>query len=151
MGSDGRRGRVVCELSSCRNGTRKLRLLWLERSGGCPSLCPDTRNTRLAPSKPARMAHSQIGANSMLLASGMSAQDCVKKARGETVCGNGRSAAAVHPNTGRGTAAHKNSNGVTTTQTTNGGKAKTKNGMGVAQGPNGKTCAKGKYEEGCTK
>jgi hypothetical protein len=35
----------------------------LERSGGCPSLCPDTRSTRLAPSKPARMAHSQIGAN----------------------------------------------------------------------------------------
>jgi hypothetical protein len=87
----------------------------------------------------------------MLLASGMSAQDCVKNARGETVCGNGRTAAAVNPNTGKGAAAHKNSNGVTTTQTTNGGKAKTKNGMGVAQGPNGKTCAKGKYEEGWTK
>ena len=87
----------------------------------------------------------------LLLASGMSAQDCVKNARGETVCGNGRTAAAVNPNTGKGAAAHKNSNGVTTTQTTSGGKAKTKNGMGVAQGPNGKTCAKGKYEEGCTK
>jgi hypothetical protein len=87
----------------------------------------------------------------LVLASSMSAQDCVKNARGETVCGNGRSAAAVNPNTGRGAAAHKNSNGVTTTQTTNGGKAKTKNGMGVAQAPNGKTCAKGKYEEGCTK
>ena len=75
----------------------------------------------------------------------------LRNARGETVCGNGRSAAAVNPNTGRGAAAHKNSNGVTTTQTTGGGKAKTKNGMGVAQAPNGKTCAKGKYEEGCTK
>ena len=87
----------------------------------------------------------------MFVASSLSAQDCVKNARGETVCGNGRTAAAVNPNTGRGAATHKNSNGVTTTQTTSGGKAKTKNGMGVAQGPNGKTCAKGKYEAGCTK
>jgi hypothetical protein len=87
----------------------------------------------------------------MFFASSLFGQDCVKNARGETVCGNGRSAAAVNPNTGRCAAAHKNSNGVTTTQTTSGGKAKTKNGMGVAQGPNGKTCAKGKYEEGCTK
>ncbi|MGC2765545.1 MAG: hypothetical protein WB607_08560 [Candidatus Acidiferrum sp.] len=87
----------------------------------------------------------------IFFASSLFGQDCVKNARGETVCGNGRTAAAVNPNTGRGAAAHKNSNGVTTTQTTSGGKAKTKNGMGVAQGPNGKTCAKGKYEEGCTK
>jgi len=41
--------------------------------------------------------------------------------------------------------------GVTTTQTTNGGRAKTKNGMGVAQGPGGTTCVKGKYEHGCKK
>jgi hypothetical protein len=38
--------------------------------------------------------------------------------------------------------AQKNQNGVTTTQTSQGGKAKTKNGMGVAEGPNGTTCAK---------
>jgi hypothetical protein len=68
----------------------------------------------------------------MFLASSLFGQDCVKNARGETVCGNGRSAAAYNPNTGRGAAAHKNSNGVTTTQTASGGKAKTKNGMGVA-------------------
>jgi hypothetical protein len=37
-----------------------------------------------------------------------------------------------------------------TVRTTSGGKAKTKNGVGVAQGPN-KTCAKGKYQQGCTK
>jgi len=87
----------------------------------------------------------------MFLASSLFGQDCVKNARGETVCGNGRTAAAGNPNTGRGAAAHTNSNGVTTTQTASGGKAKTKNGRGVAQGPNGKTCAKGKYEAGCTK
>jgi hypothetical protein len=87
----------------------------------------------------------------MFLASSLFGQDCVKNARGETVCGNGRTAAAANPNTRRDAAAHKNSNGVTTTQTNSGGKAKTKNGMRVAQGPNGKTCAKGKHEEGCTK
>ena len=87
----------------------------------------------------------------LFLNSSLLGQDCVKNARGETVCGNGKTAAAANPNTGRGAVAQKNSNGVTTTQTTSGGKAKTKNGMGVAQGPNGKTCAKGKYQEGCTK
>ncbi len=87
----------------------------------------------------------------MFLASGLFAEDCVKNARGETVCGNGQSAAAVNPNTGKAAAAHKNQNGVTTTQTTTGGRAKTKNGMGVAQGPNGTTCAKGENHQGCKK
>ena len=86
----------------------------------------------------------------MFLASSLFGQNCVKNARGETVCGNGNSAAAYNPNTGKAAVAQKNSNGVTTTQTSNGGKAKTKNGMGVVQGPNGKDCAKGKYHEGCT-
>jgi len=87
----------------------------------------------------------------LFLTSSLLGQDCVKNARGETVCGNGKTAAAANPNTGRGAVAQKNSNGVTTTQTASGGRAKTKNGTGVAQGPNGKTCAKGKYEAGCTK
>ena len=76
--------------------------------------------------------------------------NCVKNARGETVCSGGNSAAAYNPNTGKGATANKNSNGVTTTQTTNGGKAKTKNGYGVTQGPGGTTCAKGKNNAGCT-
>jgi hypothetical protein len=79
---------------------------------------------------------------SMLFASSMFAQeDCVKNLRGETVCKNGQTAAAVNPNTGNAAVAHKNANGVTTTQTTNGGRAKTRNGSGVAQGPNGTTAA----------
>ncbi len=87
----------------------------------------------------------------VLLASSMFAQqDCVKNTRGETVCGNGKNAAAYNSNTGKAAAAQKNSNGVTTTQTSTGGKAKTKNGMGVAQGPGGTDCAKGKNHEGCT-
>jgi len=40
---------------------------------------------------------------------------------------------------------------VTTTQTSRGGVAKTKNGMGVVQGPNGTTCARGANTQGCKK
>jgi hypothetical protein len=87
----------------------------------------------------------------VLFASSMFAQqDCVKNARGETVCGNGKSASAYNPNTDKAAAAQKNSNGVTTAQTSTGGKAKTKNGMGVTQGPGGADCVKGKNHEGCT-
>ena len=75
----------------------------------------------------------------------------VKTTNGATVAQGPNSAAAVNSRTGNAAVAHTNSNGVTTTQTTNGGKAKTKNGMGVAQGPGGTTCAKGKYEQGCKK
>jgi len=87
----------------------------------------------------------------LFFASSLFAGDCVKNLRGETVCSNGQTAAAVNPNTGNAAVAQKNQNGVTTTQTTKGGEAKTKNGKGVAQGPNGTTCAKGKYNQGCKK
>jgi hypothetical protein len=87
----------------------------------------------------------------MLFASGFLAAECVKNARGKTVCSDGQTAAAANPNTGNAAVAHKNQNGVTTTQTSKGGEAKTKNGRGVAQGPNGTTCAKGSNNQGCTK
>ena len=117
----------------------------------------------------------------MFLASAVFAADCVTNLRGKTVCSNGEKAVAVNPNTGTVTTAQKNSNGVTTaqsstgtkaaynpntgnaavaqknqngvttTQTARGGEAKTKNGMGVVEGPNGTTCAKGKYNQGCKK
>jgi hypothetical protein len=117
----------------------------------------------------------------MLVASAASAADCVTNARGKTVCSNGDKAVAVNPNTGTVTTAQKypggvntvqnsngtkaavnprtgnatvaqtNQNGVTTTKTARGGEAKTKNGMGVAEGPNGTVCAKGKNNQGCTK
>jgi hypothetical protein len=76
-------------------------------------------------------------------------QNCVTNARGKVVCSDGKTAAAVNPNTGKAAVAQKNQNGVTTTQTNTGGKAKTKNGMGVAKGPGGETCAKGKNNQGC--
>jgi hypothetical protein len=87
----------------------------------------------------------------MSLASSLFAQDCVKNARGETVCGNGKTAAAANPNTGKAAVSQRNSNGVATTKTSTGGEAKTKNGKGVAQGPDGTICAKGKNNQGCKK
>ena len=64
------------------------------------------------------------------------AGNCVKNARGQTVCANGKTAVAVNPNTGNAAVAHKNPNGATTTQTTNGGTVKSANGVAAAQGPN---------------
>jgi hypothetical protein len=85
----------------------------------------------------------------MFLSSTLLAEDCVKNTRGKIVCSGGQTAAAVNPNTGKAAVAQKNQNGVTTTQTNTGGKAKTKNGMGVATGPGGTTCVKGKNNQGC--
>ncbi len=73
----------------------------------------------------------------LFLASSLFAGDCVKNRRGETICSNGKTAVAVNPNTGNAAVAHKNPNGVTTTQTSHGGTAKSTNGVAVAQGPNG--------------
>jgi hypothetical protein len=87
---------------------------------------------------------------SICLASGLSAQtNYVKNERGKTVCSDSTTAAAVNPNTGKVAVARKNQNGVTTTQTSTGGTAKTKNGTGVAQGPDGTTCAKTTNNAAC--
>ena len=77
----------------------------------------------------------------MFLASSLLAQDCVTNLRGQKVCKNGNTAVAVNPNTGNAAVAHKNSNGVTTTQTSYGGEAKSKDGVGVAEGANGTKAA----------
>jgi len=87
----------------------------------------------------------------LLFASGLFAGDCVKNRRGQTVCDNGTTAAKANPNTGNAAVAQKNSNGVTTTRTSNGGEVKSKNGKGVAQGPGGTTCVKTANNQGCTK
>src|ERR1017187_8773125 len=49
--------------------------------------------------------------------------DLKRLAASVTVCSNGQTAAAVNPHTGNAAVAQKNSNGVTTTQTSNGGRA----------------------------
>jgi hypothetical protein len=107
--------------------------------------------------------------------------DCVTNRVGKQVCSNGQSAVAINPTTGKVTTAQKtasgvttaqtntgakaaynphtgnaavqqtNQNGVKTTSTRAGGQAKTKNGVGVATGPNGTTCAKGVNNQGCKK
>ena len=74
---------------------------------------------------------------------------CVKNAAGKVVCGNGSDAAHYNPNTGKAVKAETNSNGVTTTQSSRGGEAKTKNGKGVYQAPNGTTCVKTRNNQGC--
>jgi len=77
------------------------------------------------------------------------ASDCVKNARGHTVCNNGQEAVGRNPNTGTAFKSEKNEAGVTTTQTNRGGEAKTKNGKGVYKAPGGKTCVKGATAQGC--
>ncbi|ANB72375.1 hypothetical protein [Paraburkholderia phytofirmans] len=75
--------------------------------------------------------------------------NCATNARGETVCGNGQTAGGYNPNTGNAWKAQKNQNGVTTTQTSKGGEAKTKNGKGVYKSPSGKTCYRSANSQGC--
>jgi hypothetical protein len=117
----------------------------------------------------------------VVFASGAFAADCITNVRGKVICANGEQAVAVNPNTGTVTTAQKypngattvqnsngqkaaynpntgnaavsqkNANGVTTTRTSRGGEAKTKNGMGVGEGPNVTTCAKGVNNAGCKK
>jgi len=85
----------------------------------------------------------------LFFTSGVFAQ-CTTNLRGQTVCSNGQGdAASYNPNTGTAHTATTNQNGVTTTHGSNGEQAKTKNGMGVAEGPNGKTCVKTRNRQGC--
>src|SRR6266849_9561875 len=74
---------------------------------------------------------------------------CRTTPSGRTVCSNGQNAAAYNPKTGAALKSEKNQNGVTTTQSSKGGQAKTKNGMGVYKAPNGATCVKTKNSKGC--
>jgi hypothetical protein len=57
--------------------------------------------------------------------------------------------AAYNPHTGNAATQQTNQNGVKDTKTSAGGQAKTKNGMGVAEAPNGTKCARGANHEGC--
>jgi hypothetical protein len=74
---------------------------------------------------------------------------CVTNMRGRVVCGNGEEAGGYNARTGNAWKSEKNQNGVTTTQTSAGGMAKTKNGKGVYQSPNGKNCYKTAHSHGC--
>jgi len=84
----------------------------------------------------------------LVFASGAFAE-CRTTLGGRTVCENGQNAATYNPRTNTAVKAQKNANGVTTTQSSKGGQAKTKNGKGVYQAPNGTTCAKTANNQGC--
>jgi hypothetical protein len=66
-----------------------------------------------------------------------------------TAHSNSGAKAAYNPHTGASAVEHTNGNGVKATQTSRGGQAKTKNGMGVAEAPNGTKCYKGANTKGC--
>ena len=85
----------------------------------------------------------------LMLFSASAFANCVTNDRGRVVCSNGEKAFGYNANTGNAWKSEKNQNGVATTQTSAGGKAKTKNGKGVYQSPNGKNCYKTANGHGC--
>jgi hypothetical protein len=89
-----------------------------------------------------------IMATVMMFSSGALAE-CTTNARGRTVCSNGEEAGGYNARTGNAWKSEKNEAGVTTTETSAGGKAKTKNGKGVYTSPSGKTCVKTANNQGC--
>ena len=85
----------------------------------------------------------------LMLFSSNAFANCVTNERGRVVCSNGSTAGGYNSNTGTAWKSTKNQNGVTTTQTSRGGTAKTKNGKGVYHGANGKDCYKTANSHGC--
>ena len=76
--------------------------------------------------------------------------NCYTTSHGQVECGNGEQAGGYNSNTGTAWKSEESQNGVRTTQTSKGGKAKTKNGKGVYHSPNGKSCYKTANSHGCT-
>jgi hypothetical protein len=74
---------------------------------------------------------------------------CYRNQYGRVVCNNGEGAGGYNRRTGTAWKSEKNQYGVATTQTSKGGTAKTKNGKGVYEGPNGKKCYKTANRRGC--
>src|SRR5258708_5031650 len=74
---------------------------------------------------------------------------CTTKTRGMSGHKKQEAAGGYNPNTGNAWKAQKNQNGVTTTTTSKGGEAKTKNGKGVYKSPSGQTCYRTANGQGC--
>jgi len=85
----------------------------------------------------------------LMLFSSSAFANCVTNERGRVVCSNGSEAGGYNANTGKAWKSSRNQNGVATTQTSAGGKAKTKNGKGVVHTANGKDCYKTANNYGC--
>lgn len=75
--------------------------------------------------------------------------ECVRLPSGRVECGNGAQSGGYNPNTGKAWKSETNSNGVKTYESNSGAEAKTKNGKGIYKSPTGKTCVKGRYNQGC--
>jgi hypothetical protein len=84
-----------------------------------------------------------------LVSASVASAECRTTLGGRKICDNGQGAATYNPRTGTATKSQTNQNGVTTTQSSRGGQAKTKNGKGVYHAPNGKTCVKTANNKGC--
>ena len=81
--------------------------------------------------------------------SSMAFAECVRMPDGRVNCAGGGNAATYNPNTGNAAKAQTNQYGVTRTETSRGGQAVTKNGMGAVQTPSGKTCVRTRNNQGC--
>ena len=75
--------------------------------------------------------------------------NCVTNERGQVVCSNGNEAGGYNSRTGNAWKSQRNQYGVATTETSAGGKAKTKNGKGVFHTASGKDCYKTANSHGC--
>jgi hypothetical protein len=85
----------------------------------------------------------------VMLFSSSAFANCVTNNRGRVVCSNGEEAGGYNAKTGNAWKSERNQNGVATTQTSAGGKGKTKNGKGVYKSPSGKDCYKTASSHGC--
>jgi hypothetical protein len=85
----------------------------------------------------------------LMLLSSRAFATCYTNSYGHVECNNGEEAGGYNANTGNAWKSERNQNGVATTQTSKGGRAKTKNGKGVYQSANGKDCYKTASHHGC--
>ena len=85
----------------------------------------------------------------VMLFSSSAFANCVTNERGQVVCSNGEEAGGYNSKTGNAWKSERNQNGVATTQTSAGGKAKTKNGKGAFHTASGKDCYKTANSHGC--
>lgn len=75
--------------------------------------------------------------------------ECVRLPGGRVECGGGAQSGGYNPNTGKAWKSETNPGGVKTYESNTGAEAKTRNGKGIYKSPTGKTCVKGRYNQGC--
>jgi len=85
----------------------------------------------------------------LMVFSSSASANCVTRPSGRVVCSNGEETGGYNSKTCNAWKSEKNQNGVTTTQTSKGGEAKTKNGKGVYTSPSGKDCYRTANNQGC--